>query len=54
MKLETLQHLQDYFSTTDNLHIQNKLKVLEIEIEQLVIKTRIEECDKRIEKLKQK
>lgn len=52
--MKTLNYLKDYFSTTDNLHIQNKLKVLEIEIDQLVIKTRIEECDKRIEKLKQK
>ena len=52
MKLKTLQHLKEYFSTTDNTYIQNQLKLLELEIEELVIKTRIEECDKAIDKLK--
>lgn len=39
---ETLDLLQDYFSTTDNVYIQHKLQLLKLEIEREIIKTKLE------------
>ena len=50
--MKTLKHLQDYFSTTDNAHVIHKLDLLEIEIENEIIKARIEESDKHLKTLK--
>ena len=36
--MKTLKFLQDYFSTTDNIFIQRKLELLELEIELEIIK----------------
>ena len=40
--METLQHLKDYFSTTDNTYVQNQLKKLELEIELAILQAEIE------------
>lgn len=53
MKTETLKQLQDYFSTTENIYVQNKLEILELEIDQEIIKAKIAMFDelKKINKL---
>lgn len=51
MKTETLKLLQDYFSTTDNRWVQDKLEILELEIDSVFIKGKIEgsnECIKML------
>ena len=45
MKTETLKQLQDYFATTDNVWVQSKLEMLELEIDGVFIKGKIEASD---------
>ena len=40
--MKTLKHLQDYFSTTDNTHVQRKLELLEKEIELAILEAEVE------------
>jgi len=35
--MKTLKLLQDYFSTTDNTYVKNKLRLLEMEIELAIL-----------------
>ena len=39
---ETLDFLTDYFSTTNNTLVQNKLEVLKIKIEKKITKTKMD------------
>lgn len=48
---ETLEYLQDFFSTTDNIIIQQKLELLKLEIEREIIKAKIEAINEYNEKL---
>ena len=43
--MKTLKNLQDYFSTTENTYVKHKLKILEAEIEQALIKAKMEALD---------
>lgn len=52
--MKTLNELKDYFSTTNNTYIQNKLQLLEIEIEETILKTKIDTIDTFIIKLNNK
>jgi hypothetical protein len=42
MRTTTLKLLEDYFSTTDNVFIQQRLRILEIEIDMEITKAKIE------------
>jgi len=44
---ETLDFLTDYFSTTNNTLVQNKLEVLKIKIEKEIIKAKMEVLDNK-------
>ena len=49
--MKTLEHLKDYFSTTDNTYVQNKLKILELEIDHEIIKAKMDGVNSLAEKL---
>lgn len=50
LNIKELNELKDYFSTTDNLYVKNKLAILETEIECEIIRVKIEMLNKQLNK----
>ena len=52
MTTRTIELLKDFYSTGDNVWMQNKLELLELEIEEIYIKGKMDGTDTCINLLK--